>query len=646
MAKIVLDTITGGYDLSLINDNFDKIEAEFQNKVLYRDNPVGEANTLQTDVDVNEKIIYNLPEPLLDSQAARLQDVQNAIAGGAANLIPFTPYKNISTNNIQSALQEEIDDLESTAGAGLVGILDAGLKFSGSTVEAALSETATLVQLAASSGSSLLGFLQAGTGATSRTVQSKLRDVVSVKDFGAVGDGVANDTAAIQAAVDTGRVVFVPAGTYKITASITLTSGGGLVGEGEKTNFVRFFTGGQLIRYPGGNSAGDAIILRDFRITCDASITVVDGDTGIDMGYVSQWGGRGEIFNIYIKGQWDGFKWKQGSMNPITSVYAVENKGRGFFGVNPRGELNSCLSVGNAGSGYYFYADDPGETGVQITTCGTFANQGWGFLFDGDVDGANIYCKGITASFDGLGGVGFNRKYTQVWFTQMLIEHIGKANTIFPAFPAVTNARGLSITNACTQIVGSDIYVQACNGGGVFFDGLSRASFTNLVVLDNGQANSGGAGQVGINFNANNTDVKIQGLIVNFGALQTTDIAESSTGNDVVISNSTARTFFNTANGIKFSGLNTTTTSSTVASASTITLIPYHNFFSISGTTTIDSITPSWAGRQVTLKFESTPIVGDANNLILASQFNTTANDTLTLICDGTNWYEVSRSAN
>jgi hypothetical protein len=33
-------------------------------------------------------------------------------------------------------------------------------------------------------------FLQAGSGAVQRTVQSKLRDVVSVKDFGAVGDGV------------------------------------------------------------------------------------------------------------------------------------------------------------------------------------------------------------------------------------------------------------------------------------------------------------------------------------------------------------------------------------------------------------------------------------------------------------------------
>ena len=59
----------------------------------------------------------------------------------------------------------------------------------------------------------------AGTGAVATTVQAKLRQTVSVKDFGAVGDGVTNDTAAIQAAIDAvnaagGGVVNFPAGTY------------------------------------------------------------------------------------------------------------------------------------------------------------------------------------------------------------------------------------------------------------------------------------------------------------------------------------------------------------------------------------------------------------------------------------------------
>ena len=71
------------------------------------------------------------------------------------------------------------------------------------------------------------GFIQAGTGAVQRTVESKLQDVVSVKDFGAVGDGVTDDTAAIQAAFaslsDKGSIVINP-GIYKLTDSISVSS--------------------------------------------------------------------------------------------------------------------------------------------------------------------------------------------------------------------------------------------------------------------------------------------------------------------------------------------------------------------------------------------------------------------------------------
>jgi hypothetical protein len=78
------------------------------------------------------------------------------------------------------------------------------------------------------------GFIQAGTGAVQRTVESKLQDVVSVKDFGAVGDGVTNDTAAIQAAINAcaGKTVYFPDGTYIVDSQITLISNTHLKGEG------------------------------------------------------------------------------------------------------------------------------------------------------------------------------------------------------------------------------------------------------------------------------------------------------------------------------------------------------------------------------------------------------------------------------
>ena len=75
------------------------------------------------------------------------------------------------------------------------------------------------------------GFTQSGTGAIQRTVENKLKDTVSVKDFGAVGDGVADDTAAIQAAINAalprGTVLF-PEGVYNVSSTIVIDGTGTL----------------------------------------------------------------------------------------------------------------------------------------------------------------------------------------------------------------------------------------------------------------------------------------------------------------------------------------------------------------------------------------------------------------------------------
>lgn len=135
MAKIDLNTVSSGYlSQAALNANFAAIEDEFQNKVLYRDNPNGEPNSMQTHLDMNGFNVIN--------------------AGNAVE----------------------------------VGLVD----------------------------SDHLTFLQAGTGAVSRTLTSKMRDVVSVKDFGAVGDGVTDDTTAVSATSAQPKA-FLPAGTYDTT---------------------------------------------------------------------------------------------------------------------------------------------------------------------------------------------------------------------------------------------------------------------------------------------------------------------------------------------------------------------------------------------------------------------------------------------
>ena len=91
------------------------------------------------------------------------------------------------------------------------------------------STTITDVLLEDPATSSDLQYLPAGTGAVTRGVQGKLRETVSVTDFGAVGDGVADDTAAIQAAIisaqSNGGVVFFPRGQYRVTTGNISISG-------------------------------------------------------------------------------------------------------------------------------------------------------------------------------------------------------------------------------------------------------------------------------------------------------------------------------------------------------------------------------------------------------------------------------------
>lgn len=71
----------------------------------------------------------------------------------------------------------------------------------------------------------LVSFIAAGAGAVQRTAQNKMRDIVSVKDYGAVGDGVTDDTTAIQACIDQNLCVYFPDGFYAVT-SITTTLAG------------------------------------------------------------------------------------------------------------------------------------------------------------------------------------------------------------------------------------------------------------------------------------------------------------------------------------------------------------------------------------------------------------------------------------
>lgn len=232
MAKIELNSVTSGYNLSAINDNFQKIEEEFKNKTMY----VDEVSPMERALDMNGQDILNA-----DSIVA-----QRVQVGGA--VITEGEFATDSS----AFLRADLASTESGKGAEMVA------------------------------------FKQAGTGAVDRTASDKLREAVSVKDFGAVGDGVTNDTTALQAALTyAGTIgnadVVAPPGVYLFTSTLTIPSGVGLRMRGGRRGVTGFKS--NVIGAPSINVAnGYYQRLMDFNLfhatpgSAGTGIQIIDND--------------------------------------------------------------------------------------------------------------------------------------------------------------------------------------------------------------------------------------------------------------------------------------------------------------------------------------------------------------------------------
>lgn len=210
-------------------------------------------------VDVDRAVRY----PIEDAAMADMP----AAASRANKLLSFdalgNPTATLPLADSSTALRA---DLAASSGASLVG----GTWFGG--------VVATIAALGTSLGASLLGFIQSGTGAVLRSIQDKLRESVSGKDFGAVGDGIADDTAAVLAANALGK-------------SLTLTDLKHLF------NISTYLAGG------APSHAGDHITIRDGQIKVKAGAYAVSAPGVVD--YYGMWGlsgNNGLAFNLGFDG--------------------------------------------------------------------------------------------------------------------------------------------------------------------------------------------------------------------------------------------------------------------------------------------------------------------------------------------------------
>jgi parallel beta-helix repeat protein len=198
-------------------------------------------------------------------------------------------------------------------------------------------------------GASLVGFRASDANSTARTVLAKLRDTVSVKDFGAVGDGVADDTAAIQAAINTNKEVFVPNGTYNLSASLTMTNSQQIRGESQTLAILKTI------------AAVNAITVADSS-SCKISNLYINGNNigliGIKVGLGITFSAFHTIEFCYIYN--------------FTS-YGIHLNGTSYVWVD------SCFIRNNGGNGIYNNLGSPSGYGnantisnCQIWDCGTY----------------------------------------------------------------------------------------------------------------------------------------------------------------------------------------------------------------------------------------------------------------------------------
>lgn len=165
----------------------------------------------------------------------------------------------ISSAQTADYLLNSIAASQAAAASSASDALASELSASGHASDAAAS--ATSASDSATAATAATTFTQAGAGATPRTYQNKMRDLVNVRDFGAIGDGTTDDTSAFSLAITaaTGKTLYIPdpASSYKITGSLAIPANTKICGDNKRTTRVKKFFTGDLFTLGDGAAFSD-----------------------------------------------------------------------------------------------------------------------------------------------------------------------------------------------------------------------------------------------------------------------------------------------------------------------------------------------------------------------------------------------------
>lgn len=227
---------------------------------------------------------------------------------------------------------------------------------------------------------------------------------VNVKDFGATGDGITDDTAAIQAAINSlplntantgilaplgfanGGNVHIPRGRYKITSAITLRRGVHLYGDSREASQLVSFTAGSVLRYlDAGRYVQDEIVIENLSIWQDASVVPTSG-AGIEVtfGTASVQSTNLIARNLIIEGTYRGILLGAGVWSSIDNCFLSRAATNGAEVTYTNGTssapttsttFRNCYASGCGGAGFHI----TNAAYISLLGCASDSNGTYGY---------------------------------------------------------------------------------------------------------------------------------------------------------------------------------------------------------------------------------------------------------------------------